>query len=221
VQAYDVYITIDDTTIDLGPVSQGYPQLYFLQVDNERCKKAGYWDSSYIIKKEVIAWDKALYYFCSVDTSYTNVWFSEDDVYLSSMALIQTIDTFDSTSDLLCKEKNINHSGETTSWMHWIKAKEHFDPPWTGSLQCICRMSRRMMQAIDAFVKENQRLNFIEILFTTIAEKNGLTITNPPQFSGIEYHGDHLTDLETRTLDKTIIYHAIKDVHQHEMLRNK
>jgi hypothetical protein len=218
---YDVYVVIDDNTVDISVHSIKYPKLYFIKIDNDICKQAGYFDSSYIIKKEVIAWDKALYYFGSLDKSYRHVWFSEDDVYLRSVDITKNIDGADNKSDLLCKEKTINTSGEVESWMHWIKAKEHFDIPWSGSLQCICRMSNKMLSAIDDFVKKNGRLNFIEILFTNIADKNGMIITNPPQFRGMEYHSEHLQNIINMALDPEVIYHAVKNTKEHEDLRNK
>ena len=42
--------------------------------------------------KDIIAWDKALYYFTIENRNYDNIWFCEDDVYIHSIDIISKLD---------------------------------------------------------------------------------------------------------------------------------
>jgi len=214
---YDVYIVVDDNTFDTGKYRENYPSIHFLLFKEEESKANGYWDASYLIKKEVIAWDKALYYFARVNTTYKNVWLCEDDVFIHSVNIIHNIDTRYPETDLLCVNKMKNTTGETNSWMHWVKAQEMFDLPWSGSLISFCRVSSRLFASIDEFVKKNEKLTFLEVLFPTVADKNGFTIEHPIELSGI----DHAPKTVEAVVDNGTVYHAVKNIKAHLMLRSK
>jgi hypothetical protein len=214
---YDVYIIVDDNTFDTEKYREKYPGIHFLLFKEEECKANGYWDASYLIKKEVIAWDKALYYFARVNTAYKHVWLCEDDVFFHNVNIISNIDKRYPETDLLCVNKLENTTGEINSWMHWVKAQEMFDLPWSGSLISFCRVSSRLFASIDQFIKENEKLTFLEVLLPTVADKNGLTIEHPTELSGI----DHAPKLVEAVVDNGIVYHAIKNIKDHLMLRNK
>lgn len=70
--------------------------------------------------------------------------------------------------------------------MWWKEADAHVALPWSGGLQCICRMSTPLLRRIDDFVKAKQSLVFIEVLFPTLAQQNGLTIANPHEFANVD-----------------------------------
>jgi hypothetical protein len=214
---YDVYVAVDDNTMNIEPYREKYPSINFIMYREAECKEKGYWDASYLIKKEVISWDKALYHFASVNTSYKHVWFCEDDVFIHNAAILQGVDAQYPLSDMICKNKITNTSGEVVSWMHWVKAQENFELPWSGSLISLCRLSRGLLQKVDEFVVKNGKLNFLEILFSNIADKNGMTIETPYTLGGIEHYPKEVGTV----VDITIIHHAIKSMDDHVLLRKK
>ena len=221
VNDYDVYVVIDDNTINIDD----YNNITFLQLDNDTCKSNGYYNANYIFKKPVISWDKALYYFCKVFTKYNYVWFCEDDVYIPNVNAITSMDT-KYNSDLLTSHVAITHDGthgyimpeqtvETGPWSHWSNAKDYFDLPWVRGMAYICRLSRPLLQKVNDFVDKHHTLEFIEILFTTLAFKNNLTIEQP-----IELNQTHCCNkIDISTSDPNVIYHNIKDFKEHETLR--
>jgi hypothetical protein len=214
---YDVYIVIDDNNFDITQYKDKHPNINFIQISEEESKANGYWDASYLIKKEVIAWDKALYYFARLNRQYKNVWFCEDDVYIRDVNVISNIDTKYSATDLLSANKMNNTTGEIHSWMHWVKAQEVFDLPWSGCWVSFCRVSSKLLANIDTFVKENGKLTFLEILIPNIADKNKLSIEHPTELSGIDPAPKNID----MVVDNSIVYHAIKNTTEHMKLRKK
>lgn len=108
-QNYDVYVVIDNNDADLSEHKSNYADIRFLQIDDAECANAGYRNSgNVLIQKTPIAWDKALYYFCSVSNNYSKVWFVEDDVYIPSNRNIEEIDAKYPDTDLICNKSNYN-----------------------------------------------------------------------------------------------------------------
>ena len=214
---YDVYILIDNNSINIDEYIKKYPKIQFIQIPDEEAIQNGYWDSSYIIPKKTISWDKALYYFSKKNTSYNFVWFIEEDVYIPNEESIQNIDHKYPTIDLLCSDYNMNSDGYLDNWSHWNQAQSYFELPWAKGLQCICRLSKRLLEKIKDFVDTHKKLTFIETLFNTLVIKNNYLHITPHEFNEI---GCCKTHNETE-IDTTKFYHPIKNIETHQMLRDK
>jgi hypothetical protein len=214
---YDIYIMIDDNTVDIKALGLTYPGITCLQINNEECKNAKYWDLNYFLGKEVTSWEKAIYYFCTKNTSYEYVWFCEEDVFIHNKDILVNIDKKHNSADLLCTDLIYNTSGELKSWWHWYKAKKVFKLPWRAGLVCLCRMSRKLLEKVKAFAEEHNKLDFLEMLFPTLADHNNMLIEEPEEFSGIQYPA--ISESTIYNFNK--IYHAIKNIEQHKILRNK
>ena len=81
-QNYKVFIIVDDNNFNLTEFQNKYNNIYFIKIDNLKCKQKGLINSSYImIRKKIIGWDKALYYFAYENLSSEHVWLLEDDVF--------------------------------------------------------------------------------------------------------------------------------------------
>jgi len=48
---------------------------------------------SSLIFNEIIAWDRALYYFSVINKNYENIWFLEDDVFIYGEETFQMLIT--------------------------------------------------------------------------------------------------------------------------------
>ena len=78
---YDIYIVIDENCFETS-VTKVYGNIKVVQIDERKCYENNYCKSStWANLKEIISWDKALYYFNHVRTEYEHVWFLEDDVF--------------------------------------------------------------------------------------------------------------------------------------------
>ena len=59
-----------------------------------------------------------LYYFSKLNTSYKNVWFIEEDVYVPNEKSIINIDN-KYKNDLLCNKYQTNKDGQINGW-EWV-----------------------------------------------------------------------------------------------------
>ena len=211
---YDVYVFIDNNSININDFEIKHPTIHFMQIKDEKCIEEGYWESSYIIPKKTISWDKALYYFSKINTSYIYVWFIEDDVYIPNQESLTKIDNKYS-SDLICNKFDTNSDGKE-GW-HWGQAEPYFELPWAGGLQCICRLSNRLLSRIKDFVDKHKKLTFIEVLFTTLVLQNDYSYICPDEFINIDCCKTH----NISEIDPSGIYHPIKNIENHKSLRQK
>lgn len=204
---YDIYIIIDDPYFNCIPLVQSYPTLHLIQLSDHFCFIHGFKNTSFItLKKHVSGWDKALFYFAHINTSYDHIWFMEDDVYLYDESTLINIDSKYHYESLLCnssfKEANLNE------WL-WHLIPIHFNPPYYCGMMCIVRLSKYMMEAIKQYASIHHTLFFLEALFPTLAIKYHLIYSNPPEFITVTHR-----DLHTQ-LNKTYLYHPIKNVNIH------
>lgn len=216
----DLFVLADDNTVD-GAMYEG---VRLIQIDDRLCNENGFRRFNPVIQKpfECSAWDKALYYFSSVDTRYDNVWIIEEDVFISTPDTIPTLDRKYGEADIISAAHNVNETGELDSW-HWWKhvPVEALPLPWAWSMVCGVRLSRAMLQAIKGFVarKEAQDagcLN-IEFVFHTLALHQGLKVAIAEELKGVVWR----KDWSTQELLGDGLYHPIKDVERHALIRKE
>jgi hypothetical protein len=102
---YDIYIILDDNSRDY---KRDYYKFQFtnnkyttftnviniIQIDDLECEKNGFSESTTVtIPKKVTSWDKAIYYFSSINKNYDKVWFFEDDVFFHNEQSLLNIDS--------------------------------------------------------------------------------------------------------------------------------
>jgi hypothetical protein len=151
---------------------------------------------------------------------YDYIWFFEDDVFFHNLNTILNIDAKYPSSDLLSAFHEKNESGNIyNGWNHWCNVVNRIPTPWAHSLISACRMSFRLMQKVDNYVKNNSSLMFIEALFSTLALHNNYIVDNPIEMaSTITY--DKKWNIDDIT-DESKIYHPLKKTEDHEMYRKK
>jgi hypothetical protein len=196
-------------------------KINIVQVSDELCIQSKYYKSSSCTNlKDIVAWDKALYFFTRYETDYDSIWFLEDDVLFYDLNTIQKIDAKYPSSDLLSSFHEINESGNIyNGWNHWCNVVNRIATPWAHSLISASRLSRRLMERVDEYVNNNNSLMFIEALFSTLALHNNYLVDNPEELaSSITY--DKKWSIEEMT-DKNKIYHPLKKIEEHEMYRKR
>jgi hypothetical protein len=116
INAYDVYIIIDDNTNAYIEMKIKFPNLTIVQIDNHKCREKGYINTSTIVlKKDISGWDKALYYFTYIKNNYEYVWLLEDDVFFNNEDTLIAIDNKYIQEDILC-----NSSFEEAKLNEWL-----------------------------------------------------------------------------------------------------
>jgi hypothetical protein len=212
---HKVYIIIDDNTTKYINDNK-YKNLTFIQIDPKECQDSGFINSSISAmgpSKQIIAWDKALYYISTINTNYSHTWFIEDDVFLYNEEILNTIDSSYPTSDILTQK----YIESDNNWYHFknLNYSNDYSPPYYNTLICICRMSKKMMKLLKEFANKNKSLQYIESLYPTVAIKNNLKYDTPSEFNKIHWNNTEVTD------DKNFIYHPVKDHEYQYQLRKK
>lgn len=214
ITAYDVYLLIDDNSINYNFMyGKIYPNIHFIQINNNDCKKHGFTNSSVTTGlPPIIAWDKSLYYFTKLNQTYDHVWFIEDDVFFHSEETLQNVDVKYPDADILVSKCNENKPGE---WL-WSRIKINFPPPHYCAMVCAVRMSKQLLFHIGEYVDENHTLFCIEAMFASIAKKNNLKYVIPDELKTIVYQ----QDWQISEINKTNLYHPIKKIDMHAEIRD-
>ena len=210
-EQYDTYIICDDVNCK----TPDEPSITFIKISDAESAAAGWTRSSITIAKPTVSWDKALYYFAEKNIDAANVWMIEEDVFIPNVSLLSSIDAKYPAADLIVKQ-NVRDD-EDPDFLWWHDADGYLEKPLYRSLVCATRLSRRLLNSIREFVKKHKRLIFIEILFNTLAVKQGLKIVMPEELSTIIWRHEWTAD----TVDDKHLFHPIKDVDQHDSYRDR
>jgi predicted O-methyltransferase YrrM len=216
----DLFVLADDNQVD----GAAYEGIRLIQIDDRLCRDKGFRRFNPMIPKpfECSAWDKALYYFSSVNHSYDNVWIVEEDVFVSSPDTISRLDTKYGEADIISAANNVNEAGELESWFWWRHIPVDALPlPWAWSMVCGVRLSRAALQAVKEFVALEETQNAsclnIEFVFHTLALHQGLKVVVAEELKGVVWR----KDWSTPELLGDGLYHPIKDVERHAVLRKE
>jgi hypothetical protein len=216
---YDIYIIIDDNSIDHGNIyCKQYSNLNFFQINNNICTSKGYINSSTMgLKKLVSGWDKALYLFniFHLRNKYNYVWLFEDDVFFYNEKTIEDIDKKYPYYDLLA---NCDfQEGDLKTWV-WSGLKINLSPPYYSGMVCASRLSNRLLQAINDYAMKNKKIFFVEAFLPTITKHYNLTYFQPSELTSVVYRCDW--EKEKEKINKENIYHPIKEIKKHVEIRN-
>jgi hypothetical protein len=204
----DVYV--------LNDFGETMPEFDCDSIPEEDARSYGYWGVNCVdwIPKDLMALDKALYYFSRLNTSHDHVWFIEDDVFIPRADIFKDIDAAHPTADLLTKT-NLSQL-ECIDWPGWVRSDlAYMEGPYYHSLCCAMRLSRTMLQAVSEFVESRGRLVFLEFFFNTLAMQKGFVVETPEALSTIQFEPYR----PTYPYDKDHLYHSIKDYTLHVWLR--
>ena len=217
-EKYDIYMVIDDNVVMHDDMQTH--NIHIVQIDDHECRAHHYYGSSVASNlKDIVAWDKALYYFNRRHPfvePYEYVWFLEDDVFLWGEELLHQMDARYPASDLLTPFHEVNPRGDVGyGWNHWGNVIHRIGTPWAHSLVCACRLSHRLLQRIDEYVCDRPLL-FIEALYNTLALHHGYGVDTPPELECITYDGQWD---ESNIVNRNRLYHPVKNMDLHVRLR--
>lgn len=207
---YDVFIVCDKNTEDFQRIlGINYPKINFIQIVGSEAAALGFTNSS---QQTVNSWDKALYYFSRINTSYDNVWLIEDDVYFHSEQTLLDIDTKFGTSDLLTNALTAKYDDmNSSSYWHWSLFSINLPEPHFRAMVCATRISKALFRHIDRYATTNKTLFYLEALFPTIAKHHGLKYDFPQELSTIEYCKVWNSD----DINTSHLFHPVKNLEEH------
>jgi hypothetical protein len=215
IEGYDFYCICDAE----DPQIQG-PDI--ITVADETCKKAGYTHSCNVVQLKrpnkditILAWDKAIYYFCDVNQSYDQVWFIEDDVFVPTVHTLPVMDIkYGGQPDLLTREHISPADNNPARISSWTCSKDNYPEPWFTSMGCCRRVSRRLLDHIRDYAKERRRIYFHEPMFNTIAHHKKCKIVLCEELYTVAYR---CNINNYRILDISKCYHAIKNIEDQKL----
>jgi hypothetical protein len=219
---YDVFLLIDDNTENYAELYKtNFPKIQFVQISNELCQAAGFTNLNFMVHKTITAWEKALFYFSVMNANkYNKVWFLEDDVFVNREKTLLDIDSQYPKADLLTNRYDTNNIGRQKHGWKWegISPNINLPLPHYNAMCCACRMSTKMLNAILKYATANKRLFFLEACFPTIAKSEKLIYKTPRELFFIRFNN---TYLRSTTISPKNLYHPIKNVIEHKIIRNK
>ena len=211
---YDIFLIIDDNSVDYSALYTQYETVHCIQLPNEEVKVAGFRNINFTLNLEVTAWEKALYYFSTVNLIYDRIWFLEDDVYIFNENTIRNIDCIYPTSDLLSNIYTENLTGDLSVWQ-WHRIQILFSPPYYNAMVCACRISKPLLSAIRDYANTNGTLFFLEALFPTLCKKYKLLYDCPDELKTCVYRANY--SISDVTINN--VFHPVKLMDRHTKFR--
>lgn len=211
---YDIFLIIDDNRVNYKDIYKDYIKINFIQIPNAETKAAGFIKTDF--DKNGHGWSKALYYFSSINTRYTKVWFLEYDVFLYNENTLLNIDSKYIESDLLSNSYGINATGHKNSW-HWPRIDIKIPPPYYSCMCCAVRMSQILLSKIKDYATKYNTLFFHEALTPTMCNSNNLLHDTPDELKNIVYSKEY----KYSDINKINLYHPVKNLKDHLLYRNQ
>jgi hypothetical protein len=147
-----------------------------IHIEDAEARDQGFVNSSPLIRKTPIAWDKAIYILAKARIAFDHAWIMEDDVLFAKPELASELIGKYRTSDADLIVTNFFRRSEHPDWHHWWAA-ELFPPDYrAGGFLPLCRVSRRMIEAVSDFAASNGSLHFIETMFPSLAVGRRLSV---------------------------------------------
>lgn len=211
---FDVFHICDEEQ-EFNVVNDG-----IIHISDELCQKWKYVNSninstSTHIKKNPIAWDKMLLFFCEFAREYDFVWVFEDDCFIPSVQTIQNLHLKYSSFDLVTPN-NFKNDGSAIDW-HWRDIYPKIKGPYAYSMVCACGLSRNMLNLVQDYKNKNNSLVYIEVMFNTLALQNDLKVMTAMELKSIVWMGKWTMNEFTRLPNN--VFHPIKDINSHDSIR--
>ena len=158
-------------------------KIKFIYIEDTVCSNLGFkYSCKYVsFSKDVVAWDKALYYFGCINTTYDFVWLMEDDIYIPSVTLLCNMTSQYSNNDLVIGK--IVHYTDSWSnrWNLWHYIIPLMTKPYACGRVCGIGVSKKFFEVATQFILNKKQIPFIEGFVPTIAVNNQLKIAEVPE----------------------------------------
>jgi hypothetical protein len=161
--------------------------------------------------KKNSSWDKSIYYIESLNLieKYDYFYFIEDDVYSKNFQtfsfLFDILNTYNHdfiSHDIVSFEKSLK-------WNWWKKYRKYK----AKSYNPFCRLSKKMLELVMVFLKDNKKLIFHEVLFASLAyehELQTLNLNEIDQYNNIFGTFQYRPLINIKDISDDKIYHPVK-----------
>lgn len=181
------------------------------------CEALGYKNCVLNFRNKACSRDKALYYFIHNSIEYDNIWFIEEDVFIPTIKLLERIDLRHQDDDLLVKHFPIYHEKKTNWLWEVVYHDTNIQPPFSSSMVCAIRCSKKMLSTIEEYVLKYNSLFLDEAMFTTLAAHSKLKVSCPNELKNITFNEKWTLN----NVEEGYLYHPVKDMKKQQEFRNK
>jgi hypothetical protein len=213
-ETYDIFVSVNDNNYIMTDYDKD--AINIIKLDENKVKKAGYFNSNNNIRQQVSSRDKAFYYFNRVNhTDYKHIWFIEEDVFIPTTKTISNLDKKYPYGDYMSNSyyivdndinnlDNFNSINKEFPLLNILKVPnneklaftvfnldKYFGFPWLKGMTCAIRVSKIFLKHIDIFAIKHKTLIIDEVLYLTLAVHNNLSIINPIELLPIVYRCDY------------------------------
>jgi hypothetical protein len=245
---YDTYFVVDNNSNNYKENTE-FPNVSIIQIDDSICSTLGYTNMCNIWKwetarpklrrklkfKTVGGWEKAVYYFANINTSYNHVWFVETDLFFKSERSFMVLDNNKKhqNSHLIIHKIKKNEADQSnmvypnTWWWPILYQQNHlkFTSGFFHSLPTPTRASKELLSKIKEFATTHNNLFFLEALFLMICKHNNLSFASLPKKMSFCQPSKELHEkIKDKMFDSNFynaFFHPIKNTDEHVILRKK
>lgn len=164
-------------------------------IEDSTCKENGYINCmitgkevNTVLNKTPIAYDKMIYYLCEKNLDIDFLFVFEDDVFIPSVDVIKNLIEKYNTYDLVTPN-NFFKSDGVLDW-HWRNVVDKINPPYYYSMVSAMGISRKLLNCIKSYVKQNNTLFFTEVMFNTIAMQNEFNVIDAFELKSVVWMGN-------------------------------
>jgi hypothetical protein len=221
----------DDNSVNYNDIyGSKYSNISFLQIENDICKESGFINSSTAIGGiPIISWDKAYYYFSSINTSFDNVWLIEDDCFFYNETVLTELDFIFLRSDLItnqCTQISIRDMrGTRSTFPRVVRTNDNDDffelnrplylsEPFYLSMQCACRLSKNVFAEILKYINKSKSLFYLEVCIPTLVKQANLKYDYPFELKYINAPTSRIL-WNDNDINTTHIFHPVKNMDKH------
>jgi hypothetical protein len=201
----DAYIVVDDGDLAAHPRAVTVDTDTLLALGIVRLTQA-------TTAREVTAWERGIAY-AALCTDWERVWLMEDDVHITSAPAFAAVLQEQPPSVDLVGQAIAPSPAHDRVWPHWLhRTALPFEPEALCScFLVVCRLSRRLLDALVAFAGARGQLSFLELLIPTLARAHGMSHApfTSPQRVLLRYQPP-LTDAEMQAATGVVAFHPVK-----------
>ena len=219
---YDICIVADKYE---GIQDEAYGVVYkknvtLVYIPDEVCISSGICNSNISadathIKKNPIAFDKALYHLINKNVKYTHFWIIEDDVYMNKHDTVFKLHEKYKEYDLVVPN-NFLKEDNLLDW-HWRHIFDKIEPPYYYSMMCAFGGSSKLLDEINKYVQKHNSLFYLEVMCNTLAMHAGLKVIDAKELKSIVWMGQWGVNEFYHFPNN--LFHPVKDIENHDKYR--
>jgi hypothetical protein len=182
---FTVIIVDDERENDM--FAEIYENKYLIKMKDKFPMLNGYQYMNFL-KGRITGWDKSMFLVSEIAPRYKFIWVFESDVWIPSTPAFLEVHkkAMKMHADVVLSDSMVEYNGNITAAKKWFwfsvnSTLTSYGLPYYRGMACAVGFNSKMIASIKKFIKTNQRLEFLEALFFTLAKKSHLKTYFAPE----------------------------------------